>query len=178
MKIRLASILTDSIVDGPGLRTVIFTQGCKHGCLGCHNAQTWSFSGGFETDTAEILNQLLTSSNRNVTFSGGDPFFQAEACAEIASVLRDHGFNLWAYTGFTISALLNSKDVAMHRFLETLDVVVDGLFVLKLKSYSTPYRGSSNQRLIDVQATLSQHTIIDFLPENKEVQPSKSHLFI
>lgn len=160
MNIRLASSLVfDSIVDGPGLRTVIFLQGCTHNCLNCQNPQTHDFNGGFEVDINIVIEKILNKKMQSgVTFSGGDPMNQAEQCARIAKELKNHNINIWCYTGFTYD-FLTQKQV-YRDFLQYIDVLVDGVFVEELKSYELQFRGSSNQRLIDVQKSLQENKVI------------------
>ena len=124
MKIRLASPLQpDSIVDGEGIRTVVWTQGCKHHCKGCHNAGTWDFEGGFETTMEELKKELsLLKGQQGITLSGGDPLFQAKACMEIAKYAKEIGLNVWCYTGFTFEKLLKSKEAL--DLLEYVDVSI------------------------------------------------------
>ena len=156
MKIRLASDLQpDSIVDGEGIRTVIWTQGCSHNCKGCHNQSTHDFNGGFEVDTEEIKQELsLLEGQQGITLSGGDPLFQAKACTEIAKYAKEIGLDVWCYTGFTFEVLLKSKDAL--ELLQYVDVLVDGKFILEEKSLNLDFRGSSNQRIIDVSESLKQ----------------------
>ena len=114
MKIRLAAPVTkDSIVDGPGLRIVIWTQGCLHNCKNCHNPQTHSFDGGFEIEIDEIIKQIeFFKLQQGVTFSGGDPLEQAEACAAIAKAAKEKGLNIWVYTGYVFERILTEADHA------------------------------------------------------------------
>ena len=156
MKIRLASTLQpDSIVDGEGIRTVIWTQGCAHKCKGCHNPGTHDFNGGFEVTTDEIKKQLKQLKGQDgITLSGGDPLFQAKACADIAKYAKEIGLDVWCYTGFTFEALLKNKE-AME-LLKYVDVLVDGKFILEQKSYNVDFRGSKNQRVIDVKTSLKK----------------------
>ena len=151
MKIRLAGIVPDSIADGPGFRCAIFTQGCKHACKGCHNPETWSFSGGEDYEIEEIVamwnkNPLL----KGITLSGGDPFYQPKACAELAKAAHAKGLNVFSYTGFTFEELLEEakKDADIASLLEESDYLVDGPFIEDLKDISLQFRGSSNQRII------------------------------
>jgi len=158
MKIRLASqIEQDSIVDGEGLRTVIWTQGCSHNCPGCHNPSTHDFNGGFEVQIDDIKKQLqLLKYQDGITLSGGDPFFQAEACLEIAKYAHALNLNVWCYTGFTFEQLIKlskSKKVILD-FLKQIDVLIDGRFILSEKSLNIKFRGSKNQRIIDVKKSL------------------------
>lgn len=164
MEIRLAADLQeDSIVDGEGIRTVLWTQGCPHHCPGCHNPQTHDFQGGLLVDIEEVkdcLNDLRGQDG--LTFSGGDPFMQPKACAEIARHARSIGLNIWCYTGYTFEQLieLSKNKSEIIDFLREIDILVDGKFMIGKKSYSALFRGSTNQRLIDVQESLKQNTVI------------------
>ncbi len=160
MKIRLATYLQpDSIVDGEGIRTVIWTQGCSHNCAGCHNPSTHDFKGGFEVDVEEIINDLdKIEFQRGITFSGGDPMFQAEACNAIAEASKTKGLNVWCYTGFTYEELLNNPKTV--EFLKNIDVLVDGKFILNQKSLNLDFRGSRNQRIIDVPKSLKENKVV------------------
>lgn len=164
MKIRLAGTANDSIVDGPGIRYTVFTQGCPHHCKGCHNPQTHDFSGGTEEDTerieAEFSKNILLS---GITLSGGEPFCQAEACCDLAKRAKQLGLSVWAYTGYTLEQLTAGFDVhpEWRALLETVDVLVDGQFVLALRSLDCKWRGSKNQRLIDVKASLTAGKAIE-----------------
>lgn len=164
--IRLAADLqTDSIVDGPGLRAVLWTQGCGHHCPGCQNPQTWDFNGGglVPIDAVfEAIDELEYQTG--LTFSGGDPMFQPEACLEIAKYAKAKGLNIWVYTGFTFEELLKlakTKPVYLE-FLNYIDVLVDGRFILAQRDLSVLFRGSRNQRLIDVPKTLQTGDIVLF----------------
>lgn len=174
--INLAGITYDSIVDGPGLRTTIFTQGCPHACLGCHNPETWSFENKEIRNVDDVITMVFASTNKSVTFSGGEPFSQACACTQIATRLKDNGFNLWAYSGYTFEELLNGNEHQVN-FLKTLDVLVDGKFILEQRSLSLLYKGSKNQRMIDVQKSLLSHTIVLYQLE-KVSKESSVKLFI
>ena len=160
MKIRLATYLEpDSIVDGEGIRTVVWTQGCSHNCEGCHNPSTHDFKGGFEVDIDEIINDLnKIEFQRGITFSGGDPMFQAEACNAIAVAAKAKGLNVCCYTGFTFEKLLNNPKTL--EFLKNIDVLVDGKFILKQRSLNLDFRGSKNQRIIDVPKSLKENKVI------------------
>lgn len=154
MNIRVAGIVNDSIVDGPGLRLTVFTQGCPHHCEGCHNPQSHAFDAGEIKSTEQILeavrdNMLLDG----VTLSGGEPFAQPEACAEIAKGARALGLNVWCYSGYTFEALLKGTH-AWRELLENIDILVDGPFILEQRTLDAHFRGSSNQRILDVPASL------------------------
>ncbi|SHI16894.1 anaerobic ribonucleoside-triphosphate reductase activating protein [Sporobacter termitidis DSM 10068] len=153
---RIAGLVQDSIVDGPGLRFAVFTQGCPHHCEGCHNPETHDPSGGSETPVADVIRQLLGNPlTDGVTLTGGEPFAQPGACAEIAGAARNAGLNVWAYSGYTFEELLASADPDIRRLLERVDVLVDGRFVLKERSLNLHWRGSRNQRIVDVPKSLA-----------------------
>ena len=164
MKIRLAGeMITDSIVDGEGIRSVIWCQGCIHNCLGCHNPETHPFDGGFLKDVSEICDEIASLEFQDgITLSGGDPFCQVNACLEIAKFCQGIGLNVWCYTGYKIEDLLkrSKKEKNIKEFLENIDVLVDSPFILELKSYNVPFRGSSNQRLIDSKKSVSRNKIV------------------
>lgn len=155
---RIAGMIQDSIVDGPGFRFTLFTQGCPHNCEGCHNPETHDFSGGSEMSTDEIIKKLLSNPlTDGITFSGGEPFEQAGDCAVIAKAARENGLNVWAYSGYTFEELLNKgeKQPEVMDLLKLTDVLVDGRFVLAQRSLSLKWRGSANQRILDVQKSLA-----------------------
>ncbi|MBQ3763233.1 MAG: anaerobic ribonucleoside-triphosphate reductase activating protein [Clostridia bacterium] len=164
MNIRIAGIVDDSIVDGPGFRLAVFTQGCPHDCPGCHNPDTHTFDGGKPDTTERIISQMLQNPLLDgVTLTGGDPFCQSAACAEIAEAAKKHGLNVWAYSGWTYEQLTEKAktepDVA--RLLNTTDILVDGPFILKQRTLELRFRGSKNQRLIDVPASLKSGQAVE-----------------
>ena len=150
----LAGIVTDSIVDGPGIRTCIFCQGCPHHCEGCHNPETWEFGTGTPMEAQRLL-EIVRSNPlcRGVTFSGGEPFAQAEGFAQLAELLKDAGYEVATYSGYTFEQLLQQEDALP--LLEQLDLLVDGPFVEAQKSIELKFRGSANQRVLDVPASLA-----------------------
>lgn len=160
MQIRLAAYLqSDSIVDGEGIRTVIWTQGCPHHCKGCHNPETHDFQGGALVDLKEIYQEIdKLEGQTGITFSGGDPFMQPKECSLIASYAKELGYNIWCYTGFTFEELLTMSKTKKEimNFLKNIDVLVDGKFEIDKKSYSVIFAGSTNQRIIDVKESLKQ----------------------
>ena len=166
MKIRLAAYLQpDSIVDGEGVRTVVWTQGCPHHCPGCHNASTWDFDGGVLIEVEDVINELKKLKNQDgITLSGGDPVCQADACYEISKAAHSMGLNVWCYTGFTYEELIQNDD-AKNELLKELDVLVDGRFEIDKKSLACKFRGSTNQRLIDVKKSLDEGMVV-LLDEN------------
>ena len=157
--IRLASeIQTDSIVDGEGIRTVIWTQGCSHDCKGCHNPETHDFKKGFVKKIDDLKKEIdLLSNQDGITFSGGDPLFQVDAVLSLAKYIKSKGMNIWCYTGFTFEQLLimTRSNKKLLELLNTIDVLVDGKFILEEKSFDVIFRGSKNQRILDIKKSLS-----------------------
>ena len=153
--LNLFGIAEDSIVDGPGIRTVFFAQGCPHHCPGCHNPESWPFEGGTPMDE-EVLCEIARSNPlcRGVTFSGGEPFSQAEGFARLAALLRTHGYEVAAYTGYTFEHLLKHGTPAQKKLLSLLDILVDGPFLPEARSLELAFRGSRNQRVLDVPKSL------------------------
>ncbi|MEG2321954.1 MAG: anaerobic ribonucleoside-triphosphate reductase activating protein [Bacilli bacterium] len=169
MKIRLAqSLESDSIVDGQGVRTVIWTQGCRHNCKGCHNPLTHSFTSGFLIDIEEIKKEIANLKIQDgITFSGGDPMCQPLPCLEIAKYCKQLGLNIWCYTGYTFEQLLE-MDTAKE-FLKYIDVLVDSKFILEQRSLDLKFKGSRNQRIIDVKKSLENKQVILITKYDKEV---------
>lgn len=154
--LNLAGTLTDSIVDGPGLRFVVFAQGCSFDCPGCHNPQTHAFGAGVDRSPEDVFAEIRRSPlARGVTFSGGDPFFQAEAFAALAALLKEAGYEVAAYTGYTWETLLATGSAAQRDLIARLDILVDGRFEIAQRDLSLRFRGSANQRVIDVPASLA-----------------------
>jgi len=164
MQLRLAAYLqSDSIVDGEGIRTVIWTQGCPHNCPSCHNPGTHDFNGGFLEDIEVIKEDMATLVGQDgITFSGGDPMMQAASCAELASYAHELGYNTWCYTGYKYEDLINLSKYKPEilDFLNEIDVLVDGKFILAEKSYDAIFRGSKNQRIIDVKKSLKTGEVV------------------
>lgn len=179
MKIRLAADLQlDSIVDGEGIRTVIWTQGCSHNCPSCHNPNTHDFNGGDLVDVEDVVYRLEELDGQDgVTFSGGDPMFQAKSCSYLAKKVHELGMNVWAYTGFTYEELINKGTKDILDFLSEIDVLIDGKFELDKKSLNLEFRGSSNQRIIDVKKSLENHEVILYNLKKKE-EPKKEVIYI
>lgn len=165
MKIRISSPTTfDSIVDGPGLRMVIWTQGCIHNCKDCHNPQTHDLCGGYEVETNDIIDKIKSLKlQKGITLSGGEPFLQPEALEEISKEAKNSRLDIWAYTGFTFEQLLDKKNPSYFKnlnLLKQIDILVDGKFMINRKDISLKFRGSSNQRIINVQQSLKYKQII------------------
>ena len=165
MEIRLAGLEPESIVDGPGYRFTVFVQGCPHNCPGCHNPQTHDFSGGHLADTDDVIAHLGKNPLvRGLTLSGGEPMMQPEPLYLIAKAAKEKGMNVWCYTGFTLEELLRENRADRMKLLSAVDVLVDGPFRSHERSLDLLYRGSKNQRLIDMPATLKGGTIRLYAP--------------
>ncbi len=164
----LATLIeTDSIVDGPGLRAVLWFQGCSHNCVGCHNPGTHEFNTGLKLKYDEVYEMIDNLENQDgITFSGGDAFFQPEAMLDIIKYVKSKGYNTWVYTGFLWEELLSMKDI-YKEILKYVDVVVDGKFDMSMKSLECKYRGSYNQRVIDVQKSLKNKKKVLFYEDEK-----------
>lgn len=161
--IRVLDIIEDTMVDGPGFRTSIYCAGCRHQCPGCHNPQSWAFDQGREMSIAELMRIIEADPFANVTFSGGDPMYQAAGFAELAREIHKRtNKDIWCYTGFTFESLINQDQ---RQLLEELDVLVDGPFVQALRDPDLLFRGSSNQRIVDVQASLYTGQIVLWTPD-------------
>ena len=154
MAIDMAGIATDSIVDGPGIRTTFFAQGCPHHCPGCHNPETWEFGVGTPMEV-ETLAEIPGSNPlcRGVTFSGGEPFSQAAEFYRLGKLLKDRGLEVASYTGYTFEALLGGTE-DQRKLLTVLDVLIDGPFRLAERSLELNFRGSRNQRVLNVPESL------------------------
>ncbi len=165
MRISLLNIIEDTVVDGPGFRTAVYCAGCTNACKGCHNPKSWDIRNGKEVETGEIFERIMADDFADVTFSGGDPMYQAKAFAELARMIKQNSHKtIWCYTGYLFENLLQQPDP--RALLQSIDVLVDGRFEESLKDEALLFRGSSNQRLIDVQASLRRgETILyDYSP--------------
>ncbi len=163
MHLQLSGTANDSIVDGPGLRFTIFVQGCPHHCKGCHNPQTHPFDGGTASDTDELLEKIKANPLLDgVTFSGGEPFCQAQALAALGTHIRALGLNIITYTGYTFEYLYaHRSEDGIGALLEVTDYLVDGPFIEAQKSYQLHFRGSANQRILDCSASLAQGCAVE-----------------
>lgn len=173
---RIASVVTDSIVDGPGLRVAIFTQGCFHNCFGCHNPGTHDPSGGYEESIESIVNKIKKNYLIDgITLTGGDPFEQAEECAKLAREVKliDSKYTIWTYTGYTYEQILSKNNSSWNSLLDVTDVLVDGPFILSQKSYELKFRGSRNQRLIDVRSSRLQDKIVLYTVDDNILEKFK-----
>ena len=157
--IRLAGVVRESIVDGPGIRMTVFVQGCPHHCKGCHNAHTWDFDGGYMSSVERILEEASKDKLlRGITLSGGEPFCQAEALTVLAKRAKTMGLNVFCYSGFTFEELQAQFDEhpEYKALLEQCDWLVDGKFIEEEMSLMLHFRGSRNQRILDVPASLEK----------------------
>ena len=161
---RIAGTVRHSSVDGPGVRYVVFFQGCPHHCKGCQNPDTWDPEGGEEILLEDLIDELnRTKYLDGVTLSGGDPYWQPEAARAVADAAHEKGLSVWAYTGWTYEAIASGAAGARAReALGHVDVLVDGPFVKELLSKECIYRGSSNQRLVDVPASLAAGEAVEY----------------
>lgn len=159
--LRLAGIVNDSIVDGPGIRVTIFGQGCPHHCHGCQNPETWNDAGGTLLEEQEIV-QIIEKNPlaKGVTFSGGEPFAQAESFGFLAQLLKDKGYEVASYSGYTFEELLNGTK-EQKALLRKIDVLIDGRYEEDKRSLNLIYRGSTNQRIIDVPESLAQGKAVE-----------------
>jgi len=161
--IRIAGIIKESIVDGPGIRMVVFAQGCRHNCPGCHNPQTHSFDGGTLVTVEHILEQAKKNPLLDgITFSGGEPFEQAEVFAVLARKAREFNLDIMTYTGYTYEQLTDGSDrqKGWRALLDETDILVDGRFELEKKNLLLKFRGSENQRIIDLKKTRESGRVV------------------
>lgn len=168
--LKIAGIVQDSIVDGPGIRYVIFTQGCPHHCPGCHNPDTHDPEGGHTADVGTILDQIFDNPILSgVTFSGGEPFAQAKALVPVAEVVKANKKHLMIYTGYLYEQLLEMKNKSVKRLLELADILVDGPFILEQRDLTLQYCGSANQRVIDLAKTRQAGEIVLYKSEYEDL---------
>ncbi len=162
-KLNLSGLVKESIVDGPGIRMTVFTQGCPHHCKGCHNPETWAFEPKHSGDVDKIIDLAKKDPLlQGLTFSGGEPFCQAEALAELAIKCHENGLNVMCYTGYVFEDLVAgfSENPHWKALLENCDYLVDGPFIIEEKSLMLLFRGSKNQRYIDVQKSLAKGEVV------------------
>ena len=158
-KLSILDIVEDTTVDGPGFRTTVYCAGCPNRCPGCHNPQSWDIANGNVMEVADILDVILSDPFADVTFSGGDPMFQPQGFTELAKAIKQQsGKNIWCYTGYLFEDIV--KNPLQRALLEQVDVLVDGRYIEALRDEQLRFRGSSNQRIIDVQASLEQGKVV------------------
>lgn len=162
-KIRLAGLVDDSIVDGPGIRLAVFTQGCSHACPGCHNPDTHDFEAGYEADIAAVAQKAFDNPILSgITLSGGDPLFQVPACLELVQAIQGHGLDVLVYTGFVWEDILKNSQTnpVLRSFLGKIDYLIDGPYIQSQRDLTLHFRGSANQRCIDVKESLKSHRVV------------------
>lgn len=166
--IPVMGVQEDSCVDGVGLRYVLFVQGCPHHCVGCHNPQSWAFTSGKQTSLREIYDTVVDNPMWDgITFSGGEPFIYAHELAELAKALHEAGKNVWSFSGWTYEELVKREDA--QELLRNIDVLVDGRFIQSKRDISLVFRGSSNQRIIDMNQTRALGEITPLILNKKIV---------
>lgn len=161
--IRLSGIAYESLVNGPGIRRVFFSQGCKHNCNGCFNPDTHDFNGGEERVIKDLIKDTLDNPMiKGVTFSGGDPFERAEEFSYMAREFKKAGLNIWCYSGYTFEEIIEKSKVNKNfrELINNIDVLVDGKFIEEEKDEEIKYRGSRNQRIIDVKKSLETNRVV------------------
>lgn len=160
-QVRIAGVVKESIVDGPGIRFVVFAQGCRHFCEGCHNPATHDFNSGKLVDIEAIIKEMKKNPLLDgITLSGGEPFEQPEGFGELAKRSKELGYHVMAYTGYTYETLMGKKDASQLHLLENSDILVDGKFEVEKKSLMLKFRGSKNQRIIDVKKSRLQNKLV------------------
>ena len=160
MMMRMYGLEQNSYVDGPGIRMAIFFQGCLHKCEGCHNPGSWPMYGGEKVDTNELIKKMANDPLLDgITLSGGEPFLQPQPALVLARFARQRGLSVWCYTGYTFEQISEWQD-NRKTLLQNIDVLVDGPFKLEEKSMDVPWRGSRNQRLIDVKKSLEKGEVV------------------
>lgn len=165
MNMRVAGVVNDSVVDGPGLRFAVFAQGCFHRCEGCHNVSTHDPTGGHDEDTDALIQRMLRNPLLSgLTLTGGDPLLQPKPCAELARAAKNADLNVWLYAGDTYEELAEKNDPDVMALLRLTDVLVDGPYIQSRRTLELPFRGSDNQRLIDVPRTLVRGEIVPWTP--------------
>lgn len=154
MELQVAGIVKESIVDGPGIRYAVFVQGCPHGCPGCHNPQTHPFEGGSRMEVEDIFEDFQKDPIlKGITLSGGEPFCQPSPLAELAKLVHGAGKDVAVYTGYVYEELLRMPDPAVRALLDETDLLIDGPYVEAQRNLELSFRGSENQRVIDMKAT-------------------------
>lgn len=166
--VRIAGVIKQSIVDGPGLRFVVFTQGCPHHCPGCQNPKTHSFSGGYDCTVEKLLAEITKNPLiKGVTISGGEPFSRPAELVPLAKAVRERGMDIICYTGYTFEQLqaMTQKNPAVGEFMRYIDILKDGRFIMEQKDLELKFRGSSNQRLLDMPKSLAANAPVEYLLE-------------
>jgi anaerobic ribonucleoside-triphosphate reductase activating protein len=162
MKLKIGGFLENSLVNGDGIRSVIFVSGCRHNCASCQNEFMQDFNYGEDVSIDDIVKRIKRNMPiiKGVTFSGGEPFESAQALSKLSEVVRALGLNVWCYSGYTYNEIINSGDNDKLRFLNFIDVLIDGKFDEGLMEGTSKYTGSSNQRIIDVEKSILENEIV------------------
>lgn len=161
MTLRMCGVEPESIVDGPGFRYVAFVQGCPHKCPGCHNPQSHTYDDGYDLSVQELYDEIKSNQYlAGVTFSGGEPFTQVKPLLELAKKVKADGLSLMSYSGYTLEELQAREDADTDELLGLLDILVDGRFIEEQKDLTLLYRGSENQRVIDMNKTRAQGEVV------------------
>lgn len=167
-ELNVCGIEPESIVDGRGIRFVVFVQGCPHRCPGCHNPQSHPFEGGTPTDVRDLFRRVCENPLlKGVTFSGGEPFCQPAPLAELGKLAHSRRLDVTTYTGYTYEQLIAMRDPAVDALLGETDVLIDGPFVLEKRDLTLRFRGSGNQRVIDLNETRRQGRVVEEIPEDE-----------
>ncbi|MDR0699859.1 MAG: anaerobic ribonucleoside-triphosphate reductase activating protein [Tannerella sp.] len=169
----ILNIVRDTTVDGPGFRTAIYAAGCIHQCSGCHNPQSWDIKNGSLYSISALLEIIDENEFSNVTFTGGDPLVQLEGFTDLARHIKKRtGKNIWCYTGFLYEQIIKSG--RLSQILPFIDVLVDGRYIKSFRSEGLPFRGSRNQRIIDVRKSLLRHEVV--IRNDDYLHPQRSEL--
>lgn len=162
MKLQIGGFLDNSLVNGDGMRSVIFVSGCMHNCESCQNEFMQDFNYGDSASIQDILEKIKKNIPiiKGVTFSGGEPFESAAALSKLSEKIRDLGLSIWCYSGYTYEELINSGDNDKLRLLRLIDVLIDGKFNEALMGGASKYTGSSNQRIIDIGKSILENQIV------------------
>lgn len=161
MELRVLDIVEGTSVDGPGLRTSFYFAGCHHACPGCHNPESWDFNGGELYDLSDLI-EIVKVNDFDVTFSGGDPLYHPKEIAELSRRIKEElGKEIWCYTGFVWEEI--QKNETLFNAIQNIDVIVDGSFVESLRDLSLLFRGSSNQRIIDVKKSIAKGEAVEII---------------
>lgn len=162
MKLQIGGFLHNSLVNGEGIRSVVFASGCMHNCVGCQNENMQDFNYGDSVSIDDIMLKIASNMPiiKGVTLSGGEPFESAMGLSKLSERVKDLGLNIWCYSGYTYDEIINSRDVDKLRLLSFMDVLIDGKFDEELKERASKYTGSSNQRIIDVSKSILENQIV------------------
>ncbi|MBK5242034.1 anaerobic ribonucleoside-triphosphate reductase activating protein [Clostridium sp.] len=167
MRLQIGGFLDNSLVNGYGMRSVVFVSGCKHNCENCHNRVMQDFTYGDSVSIHDIVQKIKNNDPiiKGITLSGGEPFESALALSKLSEVVKDLGLNIWCYSGYTFEEIINSGDSEKLRLLSVINVLIDGKFDETLKEGASKYTGSSNQRIIDTRKSILENKIVPWSEE-------------